>query len=222
MLLSNIHPSWLEVIGDEFEKPYFLELTKFIENERADHAVFPPEEDVFNAFTFPFSDVRAVIVGQDPYHGYGQAHGLSFSVKSGKIPPSLRNIFKELTADEDVEFSSHGLNGDLTPWLQQGVLLINSVLTVSAGKANSHAGKGWELFTDAVIAALATYGDRVVFMLFGAYAQKKANGKGIDTEWHTVLKTVHPSPLSASKGWFGSKVFSKCNAALEVPINWEI
>lgn len=206
MMFHNIHPSWLEVIGEEFDKPYFKKLEVFIEKERNDHAVFPPEEDVFNALSFPFSETMVCLVGQDPYHGYGQAHGLSFSVKTGKPPPSLRNMFKELTQDADVEFSTPN-GGDLTPWCAQGVLLLNSVLTVSAGKANSHAGKGWEQFTDAVVAAVNENLSGVVFMLFGAYAQKK--GKNVDTDIHTVLKTVHPSPLSASKGWFGSKVFSR-------------
>lgn len=221
---SIIHESWMEAIGEEFEKEYYIKLKEFIEKERDDHAVFPPPEQVFAALELPLDEVRVVICGQDCYHGYGQAHGLCFSVANDKQPPSLKNMFKELVADPDVEFVAPHFNGNLTPWRDQGVLLLNSCLTVSMGKANSHAGQGWEQFTDAVINAVNERCKKVVFLLWGNPAQEKC--KRINKSQHTILKAPHPSPLSAHRGFFGCSHFSLCNAALEKagkkPIDWQI
>lgn len=216
----QLPPSWRAVIGDELKKPYFNELEQFVDAERAQHSVFPPENDVFNAFKLtPYEDVKVLLLGQDPYHGDGQAHGLAFSVRPGvKPPPSLVNIFKELKNDRDCPLPKDGF---LQPWAEQGVMLLNAVLTVRAHQANSHKDKGWEHFTDAVIRALNRRDKPVVFLLWGAYAQKK--GKLIDAPPHVIITGAHPSPLSAKK-FFGSKPFSRVNEALEQlseePIDW--
>jgi len=217
----QLPPSWQKVLADEFEKPYFKDLEQFVDGERQAHQVFPPPEDVFNAYKYtPYNKVKVLLLGQDPYHDDGQAHGLAFSVRPGvAVPPSLVNVFKELQSDQGCKVPNHGC---LIPWAQQGVMLLNAVLTVRAHQANSHKDKGWETFTDAVIAALGARTDPVVFLLWGAYAQKK---KKLITERHRVLIAAHPSPLSAKK-FFGSKPFSAANKALEElgegPIDWQI
>ena len=217
----KIEESWNEVLAEEFEKPYFQELTTFIRNEYQSKKIFPPGSQIFNAFDHsPFDKTKVVILGQDPYHGPGQAHGLCFSVNENiKPPPSLINIFKEQHADLGKPFPSHG---NLEGWSQQGVLLLNATLTVEAHQPGSHQGKGWEQFTDAVINQLSTNKEHIVFMLWGAYAQKK--GEVIDASKHLVLKSPHPSPFSANRGFFGNKHFSKCNNYLEKigiePIRW--
>ncbi len=204
--------AWVERLVDEIDQDYVLDLLDFVEKERADHQVFPPAPDVFSAFTLTsFEQIKVVVLGQDPYHDDGQAHGLSFSVMPGvSIPPSLRNIYKELKSDMGIEPPSHG---HLIKWAEQGVMLLNTVLTVQAHKANSHRKRGWERFTDAAIKAISRERDHVVFVLWGKPAQKKK--KIIDANKHTVIEANHPSPLSARKGFFGSKPFSKANAALE-------
>jgi uracil-DNA glycosylase len=213
---------WKAVLADELKKPYFQELKQFVTEERAKHKVFPPEGDVFNAFTLtPYERVKVLLLGQDPYHDDGQAHGLCFSVRPGvKPPPSLVNIFKELHNDLGCKIPN---NGYLTPWAEQGLMLLNAVLTVRAHKPNSHKDQGWETFTDAVIRALNARRRPVVFLLWGAYAQKKI--KLIDTERHRIVTAAHPSPLSAKK-FFGSKPFSAVNRALEelgeTPIDWQL
>ncbi|MEM9463140.1 MAG: uracil-DNA glycosylase [Myxococcota bacterium] len=212
---------WVTHLMGEVDQPYFLELLDFVERERAQHSVFPPSGQVLSAFTLtPFDQVKVVILGQDPYHDDGQAHGLSFSVEPGiAIPPSLRNIYKELASDLGIDSPSHG---NLVKWAQQGVMLLNTVLTVRAHQAHSHRKRGWERFTDAAITALSKHRDHVVFVLWGKPAQKKK--KLIDARTHTVLEANHPSPLSARKGFFGSKPFSAVNAALAAhgqdPIDW--
>jgi uracil-DNA glycosylase len=208
--------SWQPVLADELHKPYFAELQQFVAEERAHHQVFPPEDEVFNAFKFtPYDKVRVLLLGQDPYHDDGQAHGLCFSVRPGvKPPPSLVNIFKELHSDVGASIPN---NGCLEPWAKQGVMLLNAVLTVRAHQPNSHKDKGWEKFTDAVIHKLGERDDPTVFVLWGAYAQKKV--KLIDTDKHTVIQSAHPSPLSARSGFFGSKPFSKVNDALKGTAN---
>lgn len=214
--------SWRAALAEEFTRPYFEQLQAFVAKERAEHPVYPPEEDVFNAFQLaPFERVRVLLLGQDPYHGTGQAHGLAFSVRPGvKPPPSLANMFRELKADLGCKIPN---NGDLVPWAEQGVMLLNAVLTVRAHEANSHKDKGWEKFTDAAIMALNERPEPVVFALWGAYAQKKA--KLINPTRNPILKAAHPSPLSMAK-FFGSKPFSQINAALEsigqTPINWQL
>ncbi len=219
---KDLPPSWQAVLAPEFEKPYFKELEKFVDGERQKHQVFPPEDDVFNAFkTTPFDKVKVVLLGQDPYHDDGQAHGMCFSVRPGvKPPPSLVNMFKELKADLGCKVPN---NGYLEPWAKQGVLLLNAVLTVQAHKANSHKDRGWEKFTDAAIKALNDLHDPIVFLLWGAYAQKK--GKLIDTSKHRVITGAHPSPLSMKK-FMGSKPYSAVNEALrelgKEPIDWQI
>jgi uracil-DNA glycosylase len=218
-----IPESWLPVLEAETTKPYYQQLYQFIGAERHKYKVYPAGQDVFNALRYtPFQRVRVVIIGQDPYHDENQAHGLAFSVRPGvAAPPSLLNIFKELQAD--VEFRTPN-NGCLIPWAEQGVLLLNAVLTVRAHQANSHQGKGWEQFTDAVLHAVNASPARVIFLLWGSYAQRKA--EWIDTGRHLVLKAPHPSPLSASRGFFGCKHFSKTNAALaaagQPPIDWQL
>jgi uracil-DNA glycosylase len=218
-----IPESWLPVLEAETTKPYYQQLYQFIGAERHKYKVYPAGQDVFNALRYtPFERVRVVIIGQDPYHDENQAHGLAFSVRPGvAAPPSLLNIFKELQAD--VEFRTPN-NGCLIPWAEQGVLLLNAVLTVRAHQANSHQGKGWEQFTDAVLHAVNASPARVIFLLWGSYAQRKA--EWIDTGRHLVLKAPHPSPLSASRGFFGCKHFSKTNAALaaagQPPIDWQL
>ena len=225
---GQLHPSWLAVIGDELEKPYMQTLREFLMHEKtAGKVIFPPSALIFNAFNHtPFEQVRVVIMGQDPYHGQvagiPQAHGLSFSVPHGVAqPPSLVNIFKEIASDLNIKMSR---NGDLTLWADQGVLLLNATLTVELGNAGSHQGKGWEAFTDAAIAALNAQREGLVFVLWGSYAQKK--GAFIDENRHLVLKSTHPSPLSAHRGFFGNHQFSQINDYLvkqnQAPINWQI
>lgn len=215
--------SWQAVVGDETEKPYFLALRDFVEEERRTHTVYPPEDEVFTALELtPFERVGVVILGQDPYHGPGQAHGLAFSVCPGvRPPPSLKNIFRELHDDLGCRVPN---NGYLAPWAEQGVLLLNTVLTVREGEPNSHRGKGWEKFTDAVIRRVGHREDPVVFVLWGGNAAKKTGL--IDPARHTIVKSAHPSPLSASRGFFGSRPFSKINAALRKAgrpeIDWQI
>ena len=218
---KELPASWRKVLAGEFHKPYFEKLREFVAEERKHHKVFPPPGDVYNAFKFtPFEDVKVLLLGQDPYPGEGQAHGLCFSVKPGVPPPaSLRNIFKELHDDVGCPIPKHGY---LAKWAEQGVMLLNAVLTVRAGEPNSHKDKGWEHFTDAVIRALGERDRPVVFLLWGSYAQKKA--KLIDESKHVILRAPHPSPLSAKTGFFGSKPFSKANEALrragESEIDW--
>lgn len=213
---------WKAVLADELNKPYFEKLREFVDTERANHKVFPPEADVFNAFKLtPYDKVKVLLLGQDPYHDDGQAHGLSFSVQPGvKPPPSLNNIFKELHTDLGCKVPN---NGYLVPWAEQGVMLLNAVLTVRAHTPTSHKNKGWETFTDAVIRALDARPHPLVFLLWGAYAQKKM--KLIDTERHRVVTAAHPSPLSVKK-FLGSKCFSAVNRALEelgdTPIDWQL
>jgi len=208
-----MHESWLAVLGDELEQPYMQELRAFLVSEVvAGRRFYPPADRVFNALALtPFDDVRVVILGQDPYHGRGQAMGLCFSVPPGvPPPPSLLNIHKELESDLGLPRPT---SGDLTPWAERGALLLNAVLTVSPGNAASHAGKGWERFTDRAIRELSERRDGIVFLLWGRYAQQK--GRIVDTTRHHVLTTAHPSPLSAANGFFGCRHFSRANALLE-------
>lgn len=221
---GQLHPSWQAVIGDEFNKPYMQALRAFLKQEKATgKTIYPPSSLIFNAFNHtPFDAVRVVIIGQDPYHGPQQAHGLSFSVPNGvALPPSLMNIFKEIESDLGIKMSC---NGDLTPWANQGVLLLNATLTVEQAQAGAHQGRGWEQFTDAAIAALNTHREGLVFVLWGSYAQKK--GAFIDKKKHLVLKSVHPSPLSAHRGFFGNHQFSTINRYLtqhgQPAINWQL
>ncbi len=214
---------WHHYIGEELEKDYFKKLSQFLMLEYERETIFPKKEDIFNAFHYtPYEETKVVILGQDPYHGPNQAHGFSFSVKPNvAIPPSLRNIFKELNADLDIPIPNHGF---LVNWANQGVLLLNTVLTVRAHQANSHRGKGWEMFTDEVIKVLNERKQPIVFILWGKNAQdKKAM---IDSRKHFILEAPHPSPLSAHRGFFGSKPFSKTNQFLQSigkePINWFI
>ena len=217
----QIEESWKRHLAPEFEKPYFVNLTNFVREEYGKGPVYPPGRLIFNAFNLcPFDKVKVVIIGQDPYHGPGQAHGLCFSVNDGiPFPPSLVNIFKEISSDLGVPVPA---TGNLTRWANQGVLLLNATLTVRAHQAGSHQNHGWEEFTDAAIRALATEREHLVFLLWGAYAQKK--GAFIDRSKHLVLASVHPSPLSAYHGFFGNKHFSQTNAYLEAhgqePIQW--
>lgn len=221
---GQLHPSWQAVIGQEFNKPYMQELCAFLKQEKASGKVtFPPGLLIFNAFNHtPFDKVRVVIIGQDPYHGPDQAHGLSFSVPDGvKPPPSLVNIFKEIESDLGISMSGRG---DLSPWADQGVLLLNATLTVEQANPGSHQKRGWEEFTDAAITALNKYREGLVFVLWGSYAQKK--GAVIDATKHLVLKSVHPSALSAHRGFFGNHQFSQVNTYLkdkgQAPINWQL
>ena len=217
----KIEKSWSDVLADEFAKPYFEQLTQFVRNEYRTSQIFPPGKQIFAAFdATPFNDVKAVIIGQDPYHGDRQANGLCFSVNEGiECPPSLINIFKELSDDLGVAMRT---SGDLSDWARQGVLLLNSTLTVKAHCAGSHQGHGWETFTDAVINRLANMRNHLVFILWGSYAIRK--GAFIDRSRHLVITSPHPSPLSAYRGFFGSRPFSTANAYLESngikPINW--
>ena len=217
----KIEQSWKDCLADEFEKLYFQLLTDFVRGEYAGGAVYPPGQFIFNAFNHcPFDKVKVVLLGQDPYHEPGQAHGLCFSVREGvQFPPSLVNIFKEVQSDLG---TAPPKNGDLTRWADQGVLLLNATLTVRAHTAGSHQNKGWETFTDAVINCLATRREHLVYILWGAYAQRK--GAMIDTGRNLVLQSPHPSPLSASRGFFGNRHFSKANAYLlsngQTPIAW--
>lgn len=220
----KLHPDWMAVIGDEFTKPYMQQLRTFLQSEKdKGKVIYPPGSLWFNAFnSTPFNKVEVVILGQDPYHGPHQAHGLCFSVQKGvPFPPSLQNIFKEIRDDLGIPAPTHGC---LQHWADQGVLLLNAVLTVEQGNAGSHQGKGWEQFTDAAVAALNNKRDGLVFLLWGSYAQKK--GAIIDKQRHLVLQSAHPSPLSAHRGFFGNKHFSKANAYLKshhkMEIDWKI
>ena len=218
--MYQLKNSWDKVLGNEFEKPYFLELCEFLKKEYAERTIYPPKQRVFSALkTTEFDDVKVVILGQDPYHGEGQAHGLAFSVQPGvQPPPSLVNMFKEINTEYGTKL---GKNGCLLSWAKQGVLLLNTALTVRAGQANSHKGMGWETFTDAVIKALNQKQTPVVFMLWGANARSKK--RLITNENHLVLETVHPSPLSAYGGFFGCNHFKKANEFLQkftTPIDW--
>jgi uracil-DNA glycosylase len=225
----KIEDSWKKVLEEEFGKEYFVKLTEFVKNEYANATVYPPPKFIFNAFELtPFDKVKVVILGQDPYHGPDQANGLAFSVNQEIAkPPSLINIFKEI--ESDLGRKTKNTSGDLSDWARQGVLLLNATLTVRAHTAGSHQNKGWELFTDAVIKVLSEHKHDLVFILWGNYAQKKTlpQGQGkviIDESKHLVIKSAHPSPLSARNGFFGSKPFSKANDYLiknnKKPIEW--
>jgi len=211
---DGLPKDWQGLLKSEFDQPYMQSLQAFLESEQEQgKVIYPPADQIFTAFDLtPLSNVKVVILGQDPYHGSGQAHGLSFSVPSHvtKIPPSLKNIYKELLADLDIPIAS---KGDLIPWAQQGVLLLNAMLTVEKKNAGSHQKQGWETFTDTVIQLLSERGENIVFVLWGAYAQKKS--VLIDESKHLVLKGIHPSPLSAHRGFFGSKPFSLINQYLK-------
>ncbi len=217
----KIESGWKSRLQTEFGKEYFVKLTDFVRSEYGKGAVYPPGSLIFNAFdACPFDNVKAIIIGQDPYHGPGQAHGLCFSVKDGiDFPPSLVNIFKEIESDLGIRVKA---SGDLSRWAGQGVLLLNATLTVRAHQAGSHQRKGWEDFTDYVIKVLNEEKQNLVFFLWGAYAQKK--GESIDRSRHLVLESVHPSPLSASRGFFGNRHFSRCNDYLAKngisPVDW--
>lgn len=207
----RISPSWRVRLQPEFDKPYFHDLVEFVRKEHGSQTVYPPGREIFAAFdACPFEEVKVVIIGQDPYHGPGQANGLCFSVRDGvRMPPSLVNIFKEIQQDLGKPFPS---SGNLERWARQGVLLLNATLTVRAGEPGSHQGKGWEAFTDSVIKTISAEKSGVVFLLWGAYAQKK--GELIDRSRHMVLMSAHPSPFSADRGFFGNKHFSKTNEYL--------
>jgi uracil-DNA glycosylase len=220
----GLEPAWNIQLGDEFKKNYMLSLREFLANRKQQGAIiYPPGSQWFAALnTTPFDQVKVVILGQDPYHGPGQAHGLCFSVLPNiKVPPSLVNIYKELKSDLGIDQPNHGC---LTSWAEQGVLLLNATMTVEQGQAGAHQGKGWETFTDTIINKLNQHRQGVVFMLWGSYAQKKASM--IDAERHLVLQSVHPSPLSAYRGFFGCKHFSKANGYLQgqglEPIDWQL
>ncbi len=221
IMLDLINNDWQQLLERERQKEYFTSLEEFLKEEYSQYTVYPAKEDIFNSLKYtPLKEVKVVFLGQDPYHGPGQAHGLSFSVKPGvKLPPSLKNIFKELKEDVGCEIPD---NGYLKGWATQGVLMLNTVLTVRQGQANSHKGKGWELFTNEVILELNRRQEPVIFVLWGKPAQEKM--KLIDTDKHRIITSSHPSPLSAYRGFFGSKPFSKINAILEElgtnPINW--
>lgn len=221
--MVDFNNDWNDVISDEFKKDYYLRLREFLKEEYSTKTVFPNMYDIFNAQKYTaYKDVKAVIIGQDPYHGVGQAHGLCFSVKKGVMPPpSLVNIFKELNQDLGYDMPK---NGDLTPWAKNGVLLLNSVLTVREGSPGSHANRGWEIYTDEVIKKVNEKEEPVVFILWGNYAKKKASL--ITNKAHLVLTAAHPSPLSAFNGFFGCRHFSKANYFLIQngiePINWKL
>ena len=221
--MGMIQNDWLEPLKPEFRKPYYAELFKFVQNEYATRKIFPPADDIFNAFHLtPLHEVKVVILGQDPYHNDGQAHGLCFSVKPDvEVPPSLENIYQELHDDLGCYIPN---NGYLVKWAKQGVLMLNTVLTVRAHQANSHRGMGWEQFTDAAIRILNEQDRPIVFILWGSPAQKKA--QMLDNPKHLILKAPHPSPLSAYRGFFGSRPFSKTNEFLVknglAPIDWQI
>jgi uracil-DNA glycosylase len=217
----RIEESWKKQLQAEFEKPYFIQLTEFVRSEYASQTIYPPAKLIFNAFEqCPFDQLKVVVLGQDPYHGPGQAHGLCFSVNDGvDFPPSLRNIFKEIQADTGAPIPT---TGNLDRWASQGVLLLNATLTVRAHQAGSHQKQGWEQFTDSVIHLVADRMEHVVFILWGNYAISK--GEFIDSRKHLVLKSVHPSPLSASRGFFGNKQFTTTNEYLikhgKEPVKW--
>jgi len=218
----SVKSTWDEILQQEFSAPYFLSMSELLHDERKKFHVFPPEEKIFAALdASPFDHTKVVILGQDPYHGAGQAHGLSFSVQHGtRIPPSLRNIYTELHTDLDIPIPTHG---NLEAWAKHGVLLLNTSLTVREGEAGSHAGRGWETFTDAIISYLGSQEQHTVFVLWGAHAGKKAS---LIHQHHTVITSVHPSPLSAHRGFFGSRPFSQVNRALldhnQSEINWRL
>jgi len=219
-----LEKSWLSVLEKEFTKPYMIGLKSFLQEEkRAGQLIYPPADSIFRAMNItPFDRVKVIILGQDPYHGAGQAHGLSFSVPNGvPIPPSLKNIYKELIEDVNIR---QPMSGDLTSWAKQGVLLLNSTLTVRAGQAGSHQKKGWEQFTNTIISKLSTDRQGLVFLLWGAYARAKK--ELIDQSVHFILESAHPSPFSAHTGFLGSKQFSKTNELLlsvnKTPIDWEV
>lgn len=221
--MAMIQNDWLAAIGDEFKKPYYRELYQFVKQEYATHVVYPPAEDIFNAFHLtPLSEVKVLILGQDPYHNVHQAHGLCFSVMPDQdIPPSLQNIYKELHDDCGCDIPN---NGYLEKWAKQGVLMLNTVLTVRAHQANSHQGRGWEQFTDAIIQAVNAQDRPIVYLLWGSPAQRKI--PMLTNPKHLILKAPHPSPLSAYRGFFGCKHFSQTNAFLKEhglePIDWQI
>ncbi len=221
--MAAIDNDWLESLKPEFNKPYYKDLYNFVKDEYSRAVIYPPSDEIFNAFHLtPLSEVKVLVLGQDPYHNPNQAHGLSFSVKPGEdIPPSLQNIYKELNSDLGCYIPN---NGYLTKWAEQGVLLLNTVLTVRAHQANSHQGKGWEQFTDAVINAVNAQDRPIVYLLWGAPAQRKASM--LTNPKHLVLKAPHPSPLSAYRGFYGCKHFSQCNNFLKAndvePIDWQI
>lgn len=221
--MGAIANDWLDVIGDEFSKPYYASLYKFVKEEYSRYVIYPPSNDIFNAYHYtPYSNVKVVIIGQDPYHGPDQAHGLCFSVKKEvDIPPSLVNIYKELESDLGCYIPN---NGYLEKWAKQGVLMLNSVLTVRAGNAFSHSGHGWEQFTDATIKAVNKIDRPVVYILWGAPARKKK--EMLNNPRHLVIESPHPSPLSAYRGFFGSRPFSRTNEFLEAngvePVDWQI
>ncbi len=221
MMDVRIESSWKSRFREEFEAEYFIRLTEFVREEYRTRTIFPPGALIFNAFNLcPFERIKVIIIGQDPYHGPGQAHGLCFSVKDGvELPPSLLNIFKEI--ESDIGYRPYP-TGNLERWASQGVLLLNATLTVRAHQAGSHQRKGWEEFTDSVIRVISTEKENLVFFLWGSYAQKK--GESIDRSNHLVLESVHPSPLSAARGFFGNKHFSRCNDYLKEkgiePIDW--
>jgi len=219
-----LEKSWLSLLEKEFTKPYMIGLKSFLQEEkRAGQLIYPPADSIFRAMNItPFDRVKVIILGQDPYHGAGQAHGLSFSVPNGvPIPPSLKNIYKELIEDVNIR---QPMSGDLTSWAKQGVLLLNSTLTVRAGQAGSHQKKGWEQFTNTIISKLSTDRQGLVFLLWGAYARAKK--ELIDQSVHFILESAHPSPFSAHTGFLGSKQFSKTNELLlsvnKAPIDWEV
>jgi len=222
-MLPTLPPSWRPLLAEEFDKPYFVKLAKFLEKERQSFSIYPPEKETFSALKLtPYKNVNVLLLGQDPYPGEGQAHGLCFSVQPGIKPPaSLRNIYKELATDVGFHIPN---NGYLVPWAKQGILMLNAVLTVRAGETNSHQGKGWEIFTDKIISSVNAKEDPVVFVFWGAYAQKKI--ALVDTDKHTIIKSAHPSPLSARNGFFGSRPFSQINKALRAAhkpqIDWQI
>lgn len=220
----QLDESWKAVLADEFEQPYMRQLRAFLMSEKqAGQTIYPPGPEIFAALdATPFEQTRVVIIGQDPYHGPNQAQGLCFSVRPGvAVPPSLQNIYKEMVSDLNVPMPA---DGDLRSWAKQGVLLLNAVLTVRAGQANSHQGKGWETFTDKIITTLNEQRENLVFILWGSYAQKK--GSVIDSQRHCVIRSPHPSPLSAHRGFFGSRPFSRCNQYLretgQPEIHWPI
>ena len=219
-----LESSWLKILNDEFEKSYMKNLSIFLNNEKNNNKIiYPPGSKIFNALNLtPFTSVKVIILGQDPYHGQNQANGLSFSVEIGnKIPPSLQNIFKELNSDLNILPSQHG---DLSNWAKQGVLLLNTILTVESSKPSSHSNKGWEIFTDKILHSLSSLKENLVFILWGKKAQEKISL--IDESKHKILKSPHPSPYSANNGFFGSQPFSKTNFFLESKnidkINWKL
>ncbi|MEO8933831.1 MAG: uracil-DNA glycosylase [Xanthomarina sp.] len=221
-MTSNIDKSWHPFLNKEFNAPYFKTLERFLDEEYCNHICFPPKTEIFNAFNYcSFNNLKVVIIGQDPYHGSGQANGLCFSVHDGVVhPPSLRNIFKELEADLGIPYAK---SGDLSKWAEQGVFLLNATLSVRKAEAGSHQKQGWEQFTDAVIKLISAEKERVIFLLWGGFSKNKA--KLIDKTKHVVLESGHPSPLSANRGyWFGNKHFTKTNSLLEQvgqkPIAW--